>query len=82
MIQVRYEMQRMQYHIKSDNGSDLDFYLDEIEAERLVQQLIKHGLEVKLPHDNNYQAGELKAVKEHLADMRRLVLLENKDGDV
>lgn len=82
MIQVRYEMDHLAYHIKSDNGTDLNFYLEDSEAIRLVQQLIKHGLDVPLPHDNNYQAGELKAVKDHLADMRRLVLLENSKGEV
>lgn len=50
------------------------------DAQVLVDTLAAYG--ITNGKTNGYMLGELDATKRHLADMRRLVLLENEKGEV
>ena len=77
MIRIKYEPSSKQYNIINDAG-DISFMLADVEVIALAEQIYQTGL----ISDPNYIQGELTATKLHLADMRRLVLLENKEGEV
>lgn len=82
MIRVSYDFDSQKYQLGIVTGAtESTVELDEDEAQKLVSDLLKAGVVIASDKELALKA-ELDATKFHLNDMRRLVLLENANGDV
>lgn len=73
MIKLTHDKQADKFGLFTEQAS---VELSRIDAIALAKLLSEFGIVA------DFTSGELTATKRHLDDMRRLVLMENKDGDV
>lgn len=82
MIRVSYDFTAQKYQLAIVSGATESVIdLDEDEAHQLVTDLIRTGVTLSSDKELALQY-KLEATERHLQDMRRLVLLENANGDV